>query len=333
MRRIVIACLCFVATFGLLSSAAVSQDAAPADKPAEKGKGRAAAKEHGKQMIENLAKELKLTDEQRAKVDQIFETHRQAVANWNKENGAKIKELSQQLRDAKKEDGKEKAEAARAEMKKIWETRKALPENLMKQLKEVLTEEQAAKAKEIIAGGARRAVAGMRALGALGRLDLTQEQKDAVKKITDEAKAAAEKAEGQEAKDKIRKDAWEKVKSTVLTEEQRKKLQEMKKGRAEGMFGKLKLTDEQNTQIKAIMDKAREEAKKAEGREAKGKILREAHEKIVKEVLTDKQREQLEEWKKKSGERRAAWRPGAGKDKAPADKGKGQDEAPADEAK
>jgi len=59
------------------------------------------------------------------------------------------------------------------------------------------------------------------------------------------------------------------------------------------LLGRLDLTDEQKAQVKTIMDAARAEAAKAEGREAKVAALRAGHKKIVETVLTAEQRKKL----------------------------------------
>ena len=59
-------------------------------------------------------------------------------------------------------------------------------------------------------------------------LGLTDDQKAQIKTIQDKAKADAEKADTQEAKMTIWKAAHEQITTKVLTEEQRKKLAEMR---------------------------------------------------------------------------------------------------------
>lgn len=64
--------------------------------------------------------------------------------------------------------------------------------------------------------------------GILSKLNLTDAQQAAVKKIFEDANEQAKSAPDKEAAMKIHKDAWEKVKTTVLTDEQRTKLAELK---------------------------------------------------------------------------------------------------------
>ena len=227
MRHVVLATLCVLTTLGLLSSTVLGEDEAPKGAAAEKRQAKPrAAKPDGKQLIEKLTKDLKLTDEQKPKVAQVLETHRQAMANWWKENAPKLKDLHGQISKAQKDGDKEKVESLRAESKKLLEAQKTVQESLIKQLSEVLTEEQIAQAKEMLGKARRRVRAGMHVLAAMKRLELTEEQKGAMKKILADAKAEAEKAEGREAKAKIFAAAHEKIVSTVLTDEQRKAVKE-----------------------------------------------------------------------------------------------------------
>ena len=62
-----------------------------------------------------------------------------------------------------------------------------------------------------------------------------------------------------------------------------------------GPLAFLNLTDEQKAEAKKIMDAAHAEAKDAEDHEARRKIIRAAHEKVRKDVLTDEQRKKLAE--------------------------------------
>lgn len=55
------------------------------------------------------------------------------------------------------------------------------------------------------------------------------------------------------------------------------------------------LTDKQKEEIKAIQKQAKADAEKVATPEEKTKIFKAAHEKIVKEVLTDKQRQELQD--------------------------------------
>lgn len=70
-----------------------------------------------------------------------------------------------------------------------------------------------------------------RMAGVLDKLNLTDDQKAQVKAIMTQAKADAKQATDKAAKKEIHKAAWEKVRTTVLTDAQRKQLEQMKADR------------------------------------------------------------------------------------------------------
>ena len=157
------------------------------------------------------------------------------------------------------------------------------------------------------------------------KLGLSDKQKEDAKAIFQAAREEAKKATDREAKMKIWKDAFEKVKTTVLTDEQRTKLAKMKKGFVGGhlmrLCEKLGLTDKQKEDAKAILKAAHEEAKKATDHAAKMKIWKDAFEKVKTTVLTDEQRAKLKDM-------REGWREGPGR-KGGEDKGASPAPAPA----
>jgi Spy/CpxP family protein refolding chaperone len=133
------------------------------------------------------------------------------------------------------------------------------------------------------------------------RLGLSAEQREQMRTILKAAHEQAENAADREAKGKILREAMEKIKTTILNDEQRKKWDELRQDvgerlreRGGEMFERAGLTPEQKEAVKAIMQPAREAAEKAADREAKAKIMREAIEKVRTTVLTDDQRKKLE---------------------------------------
>ena len=142
-------------------------------------------------------------------------------------------------------------------------------------------------------------------------LDLTADQKAQVKAIMEQAHKDAKAATDKADKAKIMKAAFEKIKTSVLTADQVKKLETMKKawskegregrmGKGKGMHRpfaglgkKLGLTDDQKAQVKAIMEQAHKDAKAATDKADKAKIMKAAFEKIKTSVLTDDQRKKL----------------------------------------
>lgn len=169
---------------------------------------------------------LNLTPEKQAEVKTIMEAQRQAVETWRKENAPKLEELGKKAQEAMKTGKTDEAKAAREEIKKIMESRKALHEDLLKKLGGVLTPEQMEKVKAHFAEKAKEMGPRGPMGNPLGGLNPTEEQKTKAKAIMDAAREAAEKAATPEEKHKIMRDALEKIRTEVLTEEQRKALEE-----------------------------------------------------------------------------------------------------------
>jgi Spy/CpxP family protein refolding chaperone len=195
----------------------------------------------------------------------------------------------------------------------------------------VLTEEQIEKLEQLRenipvgAGrgyfgiGPRRPFAGADGIPpALETLDLTDEQKAAIKEIRDKARTDTQTAETQQAIQEIMQAAHDEIKA-LLTDEQVEKLQQLQAntlrgpGRpGRGYFGigprgpfagpvgmppvleTLDLTEEQKTAIEKIRDKAQTDAAAAETRQARYEIMQAAREKIL-DLLTDEQKEQLQQ--------------------------------------
>ena len=133
------------------------------------------------------------------------------------------------------------------------------------------------------------------------RLGLTTEQQEQMRTLLKAAHEQAQNATDREAKAKIMREAMEKVKTTVLNDEQRKKWDGVRESvvdrareRGGEMLERAGLTPEQKESAKAIMQAARTQAENAADREAKAKIFREAMEKVKTTVLTDEQRKKLE---------------------------------------
>jgi len=332
------------------------------------------------------------TDEQLPQIEQIFDTHRQAMKNWHNENRDKIKAAREKLRQARQGDDEAARTAARKELRAINKGRRALREDLKKQLAQVLseeqmkkvcdairprggkgghfgkgsgkgkghygrkghgpggylsqlklTDEQQAKVKEIMKAACKDAQAAedrhaKRTIFAKARKKVfdsvlradqrkkvkelrrkdhplygiaTDKQIDRANKIMAKAHKAAAKAKTPEERRKINAAAREKVRKEVLTADQRKKLNERHKQRRAKMrkrfADKVGLSDKQQTQARKIMDEAREKARLAKTRQERREIMRAAHEKIRKEVMTDEQREKLEDLRphgKRCGNRR-----------------------------
>ena len=151
------------------------------------------------------------------------------------------------------------------------------------------------------------------------QLDLTADQKAQIKAIMQQARTDAQAATDQQAKRKIHQAAREKIRTTVLTADQRTKLAQLvaerrggangggrQMGPLAGLADKLGLSDTQKTQMKTIMDQARKDAQSATDQPSKRRIMKEALDKVKTTVLTPDQQKKLAELQ---AERRANHKP------------------------
>jgi Spy/CpxP family protein refolding chaperone len=131
------------------------------------------------------------------------------------------------------------------------------------------------------------------------KLNLTADQQTQVKGILEQAKTDAGSAPDKQAKHVIFKAAFDKIKTDVLTVQQRTEWQQMKTHWRHGHHGKmmgyraLGLTPDQQSQVHAIMQQAKTDAASAADGQAKHDIWKAAKEKINTTVLTQAQRDQL----------------------------------------
>jgi len=172
--------------------------------------------------LERLTTALKLTEKQQAPVQQALETYRKEMANWTQEKGPAMRELYQQARQARQDGKDDEARAAMEKLRALSQERQKMAENLLTQLKDHLTEEQMTTARRLLVrGGSSGRTAGSRTLYALmqlQRLDLTPEQRTKV--------------------DQIIQEAYNKVLSSVLTAEQRKRLEQRQREMRERPSGR-----------------------------------------------------------------------------------------------
>lgn len=151
------------------------------------------------------------------------------------------------------------------------------------------------------AGGNKTAASRPHRLHVLGfvfrHLGLTDAQQTQVRDILKAARADAVKAADPAAKKAVWKAALDKIKADVLTDAQRAKLVRMH--RMHGVVKGLDLTADQKAQVREILKTARADAAKAGTPEAKKAVLKAAFNKIKKDVLTDAQRQKLEQMKAK----------------------------------
>jgi hypothetical protein len=185
---------------------------------------------------QRVLREMDLSEEKRGAVESVLKAHAQAVENWRKENGEKLRELRSKVREERREGDADEASEARSEMRKLWDSRRALQDDLMKQLGEHLTQEQLAQVRAAMIGRQRGAAArlgplpaGARLtvlLGALRRVGLDEKQAAQVRAITDRANAALAKA-SQDI-------------HALLTPDQKQKLEQMQRRFRERREGRLR---------------------------------------------------------------------------------------------
>ena len=127
----------------------------------------------------------------------------------------------------------------------------------------------------------------------LGKLDLTDEQKEVVAQLVEDSRK------------KLHEDI-----EAVLTDEQLEKLQQLRDHEVKRPFEALDLTEEQKAAVEEIREKAKTDAEAAETREARQEIRQAAREEILS-VLTEEQIAKLEQLREERP--RGRGRPGKGR--------------------
>jgi Spy/CpxP family protein refolding chaperone len=285
--------LTIVAATGAQVAASAPFRPPPGDRPVDRLKAD----------IERLQADLKglnLNEQQQKQVDQIVETHRQALANWGKEHGDEMRAARARLEDAQKANDTEKMRTAGQEMAKLTASRQELHDNLMKQLSDVLTKEQMDKLRAM----PPRRPDGPRPDGPgipFEQLKLDEKQKAQIEEIRKQAQADAQTAPDGPARLKIWQDAMEKIRTTVLTDAQRKELKAMREKRdafaaLQELRDQLKLTDDQKTRIDLVLKDARDKLAAAKAPQEKRQAIQDGWKKI-EDLLTPDQKALLTKWR------------------------------------
>jgi len=214
---------------GFWAAAAMAADPAP-------GKGAAGQNARSPEqraqlaagVIEHILKELNLPEDKAAQVKSILETGRQAMENWRKENQEQFKELRQKAQAARQSGDKDALKALREDMAKLEASRKAVWDNIRKQLADVLTPDQLAKVEQIVQGAVQQVRQRVeRLFEVLAKLDLTDDQKAKIKAIREQAIKDIQAADTPQKKRETIRAAFEKI-SEVLTPEQRELLKKLR---------------------------------------------------------------------------------------------------------
>ena len=260
--------------------------------------------------IDRLKEVLGLTDDQVAQIKQLQNTHKQAMENLKKGLGEGPAPLRQELKKAIEAKDEAAIKAAREKLAKAEQELRQLQEKLVADISALLTDEQKPKFRLFLERRDKVVSEARRIHAALAQLELTDVQRQSIRKIIADTEAAAVAAEGLPAKAKLWRKAIEDVKK-ILTAEQLKKFEAVGKNlQLAGVFAGLDLTEEQRTKVETIMGEVREKAKDASPEEQK-KLMQQALRKIRAEVLTKEQAEKLDKLPRPGAERPRA-RGGAG---------------------
>jgi len=282
--------------------------------------------------MQKLLESFDLSEDDIARVAQIFDTHRQAAANWHREHGDELQDIKKAMQKARKDRDPEAMKAAHERMKKLMESRKETVEDVFVQLGEVLSKEQLAKVKALMGSprrGAERGTGGRRLRilnAALEKLNLDDKKKAAIKDIQTavaakleklkvairEAETRQEKAKLGEAFGRAEREAWKKI-HVVLGEDLTAELHKIARrisrqiSRQNDLLSGLGLSDEQKAKIARIRRSAGEKMKDAADRRAKRAIVA-AMRKEIDAVLTEDQKARLREAisNRRKGERNKA---------------------------
>jgi Spy/CpxP family protein refolding chaperone len=182
--------------------------------------------------------ELKLTDEQKQRMQEVMKVCAEELAAWQKdpEKGGKMQELQKAMGELNKAENKEKIKALGAEMKTLWQEMGKIQEKHEAAVVAVLTPEQQAEWKGL------KVYLGI--VGKFGKIELSEDQKtkikalcaDAAKEMEKQAADMKEKEGGKGEKGekswKGMGEVWQKLQADVaelLTPEQKAKLEEMRK--------------------------------------------------------------------------------------------------------
>ncbi len=229
-----------------------------------------------------LLQELKLTKKQDAPVRKILASHRQGMVEWSRKNAPEMEKLQQRImmvHQGKSTEAVEVVKAAAQKLRKLKAEQSKMSKGLVERLKKVLTETQLAKAMNILNPAPQ--IKSSPPFYLLRRLDLTKKQQARIEKI--EKTAKSEGAKAGKANDNSLQKAWDQILTEVLTEKDRKKLDELEKASQRlvfrAMLGGVDLTEEQFSKIDLIWRDAKKKASKHP--ETKLDIFRQAHAKIV----------------------------------------------------
>lgn len=263
-------------------------------------------------LIKKFNSTVQPTPEQQKKLAPLWSQYRKDTATWQTTNKAKVAELKRQMSVPSKQ------KYAEQQLAILYSGKQKINQSLLSKMNGVLTSAQMPKAERVLDPKKSAATPGAKSLQKVG---LNGEQMTQANTIMDEAKVQASKTDDPAVKDALMRDAMARVRNSVMTDEQKtawdatqkrptirrqrrddgKTKEQSSKGetgekkdrpRRRGGWGGVELSEEQQKQMTAIREKAKEAMKSAETREEKMAVWREAHQEM-KDVYTDEQKEQM----------------------------------------
>ena len=254
-------------------------------------------------------KSLGLNAEAEAAALQLLETHKQTVANWDKENAPAVEEIKKKFAAAKEAKDRDAYRAASEDMKKLMGGKRELFEGLNTSMGEILTEEQMGKFRQAMGGG--RGSRGPRnPFEALRMVGPSEEQRARAQEILQAAKGEANQVDDPAKKKEIMDAALKNIVENVLTDAQRKKFEAIMAGGQQGGGDRPQLTEDQKAKMQEIQAEARKAAEAAQTDEERRQIMMDARKKMFEDVLTEEQREAFRRRQQGGGDRRRGPRPG-----------------------
>lgn len=221
MKRTLTILLALLFTLALSDGArAQNSSSKPAHQP-RTSTATSPSKRPDRDLLSRILNELDLNDQQRQQVKDVFEAHRQAVDTWVKEHGKELRELTAKLREALRSNQVEVVKSLRKEIGKLETSRKQMQNSLMQKLSEVLNKQQMEKVRQLLP----RPIQGGDIFRQMQRLNPTQEQKKAIQDIL---KGLRDTARGDARREAMRA-VHKKILDEVLTPEQKKQLQDMRR--------------------------------------------------------------------------------------------------------
>jgi len=245
--------------------------------------------------LEEVLNQLELTERQREQIGQILRTAREEGRAARMDAAAERREAMDALREARRSGDEEAAEQARQRLQALREGPRETLQDVRKQIEEVLSPQQREKLDRLMGPGGRFDAFGE----ALKAIDLRPVQKRQIREITAEANAKAKTQTDPRDQGRTYQQVREKI-MDLLTDEQKDQLRreialQQRRRQVQAMFAGLDLTAEQRQAVEKIQDEVREQVEGAETPQAQRRALREGQRRIITEVLTDQQRQQLRE--------------------------------------